>query len=267
MVNSGQLRPDGRQIGAMKRLDDLYNCIQSNPQSLQPQRIAPSASTPLSSENIFSSISNWFSSNKSNPSNSISNNTPSHVKPVTQAELSNADCVPCKSLYIYGGVGCGKTMLMDIFYHRIDTQYKLRQHFHGFMLDIHKQLHQLRMTRGDTVDPLSVVSSNIGSMYRLICLDEFQVTDVADAMILRRLFSNLFSNGVILVATSNRMPSDLYANGINRSEFLPFIDVLQAYCHVHEMGQGSDHRLMGTLSHGMYTNEIDNHTLYAHISN
>lgn len=252
LLKSGKLRPDERQVGAMQKLNNLYNCLQSNPEALRPRTITPDHSSvvdttkPSNSKGLFGTVSGWFSKEPEKPK--ITANVP----PVTQAEVANADRVPCKSLYLYGGVGCGKTMLMDLFYHSVQSEHKLRQHFHAFMLDIHKRLHQLRLTQGGTIDPVVVVAANLASMYRLICLDEFQVTDVADAMILRRLFSNLFNNGVIVVATSNRVPTDLYKNGINRTEFLPFIDVLQAYCVVHEMQQGSDHRLMGTLSHGIY---------------
>jgi len=143
-------------------------------------------------------------------------------------------------------------MLMDMFYDSVSIDRKLRRHFHPFMLDVHQRLHQLRMS-GKREEMLSTIADEIATNEaRLLCLDEFQVTDVADAMILRVLFEELFDRGTVLVATSNRKPQDLYLGGINREVFLPFIDLLQERCEILAVQEGPDHRLLGTLAVGAY---------------
>jgi predicted ATPase len=131
---------------------------------------------------------------------------------------------PVKGLYLYGGVGTGKTMLMDLFYKQLPSNWRKRRiHFHDFMLNVHSRL---QMHKGVS-DPLDVVAAEISDEAIVLCLDEFMVTDVADAMILNRLFRQLFSKGVILVSTSNRAPDKLYEGGLQRDLFLPFIDTLK----------------------------------------
>jgi peroxisome-assembly ATPase len=145
---------------------------------------------------------------------------------------------PFLSAYLHsrGDVGCGKTMLMDMLYDTLPSAiHKVRVHFHAFMLDIHKlaslwnrandrQSHLEKMTHPQT-DPLPAITNRIAKNTTVLFLDEFQVTDIADAMILRRLLTMLLARGVVLVTTSNRHPRDLYRNGIQRESFLPAIDV------------------------------------------
>jgi cell division protein ZapE len=144
-----------------------------------------------------------------------------------------------RGLYIYGDVGRGKTYLMDMFYERLVERRKLRQHFHRFMQDIHFRLGELR----DRADPLKHVAADIAERYRLICFDEFFVSDIADAMLLGTLFSELFTRGVTLVATSNVAPDDLYRDGLQRARFLPAIDQIKAHCDVIETTGAHDYRL------------------------
>jgi cell division protein ZapE len=128
-------------------------------------------------------------------------------------------------IYLYGDVGRGKSMLMDLFFDHCPVENKKRIHFHAFMLEVHSFMHEWRqLNDGDPVLPLS---RKIRESARLFCLDEFHVTDIADAMILGRLFDALFEQGMLIVATSNRHPDGLYTNGLQRERFLPFIDLLK----------------------------------------
>jgi cell division protein ZapE len=143
--------------------------------------------------------------------------------------------------YIWGTVGNGKTTLMDLFYDSLATRAKLRTHFHAFMIDAHQRLHRAR--RFADSDPVSLVASDIARETRVLCFDEFTVTDIADATILARLFTALLSEGVVVAATSNVEPARLYEGGRNRELFLPFIALLQDRLDILHLAASADYRL------------------------
>lgn len=148
-----------------------------------------------------------------------------------------------QGLYIYGGVGRGKSMLMDIFFAQAPVERRRRVHFHAFMIEVHDQLHRWRQEKPGQVDLITALAEKLAVECTLICFDEFHVTNIADAMILGRLFSALFERGVVMVATSNWAPDDLYRGGLQRDQFLPFIGVLKARLDILELDGGRDYRM------------------------
>ncbi|MGR3290982.1 MAG: cell division protein ZapE, partial [Paracoccaceae bacterium] len=154
-----------------------------------------------------------------------------------------------RGLYIWGGVGRGKSMLMDLFVETV-TVSKRRVHFHAFMQEIHAALHEVRKTNVD--DALKPVAKSIAAKVRLLALDEMQISDIADAMIVGRLFEQLMADGVMLVTTSNRPPDDLYLNGLNRDLFLPFIALLNQKLEVRELASSTDYRQATLIGKQVY---------------
>ncbi|MCA3254655.1 MAG: AFG1 family ATPase [Alphaproteobacteria bacterium] len=148
---------------------------------------------------------------------------------------------PPRGVYLWGAVGRGKSMLMDLFHARVAVASKRRAHFHEFMLEVHARIHGHRQTSGS--DPIPAVAAEIAAAARLLCFDEMQVTNVADAMILSRLFTALMDAGVTVVTTSNRPPKDLYKDGLNRQLFLPFIALIEARLDVLSLNGPVDYRL------------------------
>ncbi|MBT6036213.1 MAG: cell division protein ZapE, partial [Kordiimonadaceae bacterium] len=173
----------------------------------------------------------------------------SFLKKLFASEKQN---IAPRGLYIYGGVGRGKSMLMDLFFDLAPIKQKRRVHFHAFMLEIHKEMHEWRymdeeerLDKFETSDndPIPPLASQIYKNSKLLCFDEFQVTDVTDAMILGRLFGALFDLGVTLVLTSNRIPDDLYKDGLNRALFLPTIELIKRTLDVEALDGPTDYRL------------------------
>ncbi|MDP9141301.1 MAG: cell division protein ZapE [Pseudomonadota bacterium] len=174
-------------------------------------------------------------------------------KPKRLFGLGPSEWPAVKGLYLWGGVGRGKTYLMDAFYESLPFTRKLRTHFHRFMLDVHER----RRKYPDEQDPLKLVAAEYAKQVRVLCFDEFYVSDIADAMILGRLFETLFDLGVTLVATSNIPPERLYENGLQRANFLPFIKVLQEHVGVLNVDGGIDYRLRALTHAEIYHSPCD----------
>jgi len=160
-----------------------------------------------------------------------------------------------RGLYVHGEVGRGKTMLMDLFFSSVDFAPKRRSHFHEFMADVHERIGTARRTVEG--DPIPSVAAGIAEEARLLCFDEMQVTDIADAMILSRLFQHLLAEGVVVVTTSNAKPSALYENGLNRQLFMPFIGLIEAHMDIVELKSAKDYRLEKLAGLPLYFSPAD----------
>ena len=158
-----------------------------------------------------------------------------------------------KGLYFWGGVGRGKTFVMDLFFDALPFEDKLRLHFHRFMRRVHHELTELQGTR----DPLRTIADRFATEARVLCFDEFFVSDITDAMILAGLLDALFGRGLVLVATSNVPPDDLYRNGLQRAKFLPAIDLLKTHTHVVNVDGGTDYRLRALEAAEIYHSPLD----------
>ncbi len=218
MVRKGTLKEDKSQLKALGLIQQLHTEIQS---------YDPPTPTPGESSSEIGGGGGFFSSFFG-----------------SAGGARQAAAAP-RGLYLWGGVGCGKTMLMDMFYRCQTTPRKRRVHFHSFMLELHRRMHELR-SQGTTGDPIPHITDEIVSECWLLCFDEFQVTDIADALVMRRLFSELWEKGLVVFATSNRPPDDLYYNGIQRELFVPFIAECKDRSTVHHLLSPTDYRLMGT---------------------
>jgi cell division protein ZapE len=161
-----------------------------------------------------------------------------------------------RGLYLWGGVGRGKTWLMNLFYEELPIKEKKRMHFHHFMLDIHQQLGALKKQK----NPLQQIARELAKKYKVICIDEFIVTNITDAMILSELLQRLFEYQVCLLATSNRVPDDLYLNGLQRERFLPAIELIKTFTEVFHLDAGVDHRTSLLELADVYYQPIDEDT-------
>lgn len=228
LVRSGDITEDTHQRHAVEQLQKLYDQVVLFDATLNTSTVTLSA--------VSNGASSWYSSLFSSEQNV--------VKPISTSASS------IKGLYMYGGTGCGKTFIMDLFFEVVPIKRKRRVHFNNFMIDIHKRLHRLKSSTkgsskavGDSI--MEQITNELMDEAYLLCFDEFQVTDIADAMILKSLFESMLAKGAIVVATSNRPPLDLYKNGLQRVLFLPFIKTLNDSTNVLSLMESSmDYRIV-----------------------
>ena len=232
LVRIGDISEDSHQMEAVKKLQHLYDEVLTIDRSLEASNATDSPGTQ----------SSWLASLFSGGGE----------KKRTSHKITNV-----KGLYMYGGTGCGKTFIMDLFFEVVPIKRKKRVHFNNFMIDIHKRLHRLKSVSkgssksiGDSI--MEQITNELMDEAYLLCFDEFQVTDIADAMILKSLFESMLAKGAIVVATSNRPPQDLYKNGLQRSLFLPFIQTLSESTNVHSlMASSRDYRILKSTNQAL----------------
>lgn len=277
MVMSGLIKESAAQHETLRHLQLVYDNIAAYPAPVA-QRSSPQPSLATSSappkQSSSRSGGSWFSSMFSSgdddaspsPFSSGARASSSPASPSSSAysaaPLSVNSAKP-PGLYLYGGTGCGKTMMMDLFFDQapMPLNRKKRIHFHEFLLMIHQRLHVERSANPSGGDALFPIAQKfVERDAHLLCLDEFQVTDIADAMILQRLFSALFDAGCVVVATSNRPPDELYWGGLNRPLFLPFIPVLKANCAVHHIVEPTDYRMLHAANHALFHTPLNEQT-------
>eukprot|EP00944_MAST-04C_sp_MAST-4C-sp1_P006817 g6817.t1 len=263
LVKAGKLHSDPSQLYACRQLDLLFHSLKDyTPGPLIP--IQQRQDEGMSMQDALRGFASEVGSDEEGPSGFFSSLFSSAPKKKPKAaapsgtvtKVGAGGATAPKGLYMYGGVGCGKTMVMDMFYASAPAKRKRRVHFNQFMLECHDRMHRLRQN-GLSEDPIPHLARNLLSECYLLCFDEFQVTDIGDALLLKRLFDELFSGGIVVVATSNRPPDDLYYNGIQRHLFLPFISQLKQTCNIFDFDSKQDYRLEGTVEGSNYITPID----------
>ncbi|KAJ6264250.1 hypothetical protein Dda_0394 [Drechslerella dactyloides] len=267
LVAEDKIREDDHQRKIVVKLQDLHDHLAYYipPTVIHPQADAPSSSGLLSS--LFSGRKDpkadqdrhsrdgsvMFSYDTSLAPKIFDLSSLFHRKAAAPRTAYDPNRTPL-GLYLHGDVGSGKTMLMNMFYFTLppNIKRKKRIHFHAFMQDVHKRMHLEKVKHGSSFDALPIVAADLAEEASVLCFDEFQCTDVADAMILRRLLEEMISHGVVMVATSNRHPNELYKNGIQRESFMPCIQLLQTRLEVLNLDSPTDYRKIARPASGVY---------------
>jgi len=271
LIACGEVTRDARQEHVIGLLDNLASRVSTYTPTLAQSRSAPQ-SAPKTTQAPKSGGGGWLGGLFGGGAK------PSAPAPVAKpAEPARMVPTGPKGLYVFGGCGTGKTFMMDLFYESVPVAKKKRIHFHEWMIDVHERLHRLQkrnamvQEKANTVwtaeaaraqrlqlqkgkgkeessadDLVAQVAREMLGEAWLLCFDEFQVTHISDAIIMKRLFSVMFEQGAVVLATSNRPPEDLYLNGLNRPLFLPFIPMLRDFCEVHDINSEVDYRLTTT---------------------
>lgn len=220
-LTNGDYQPDDVQREAVTRLDAIHQALTA----------APAASS-TAGKGLFGKLGRLMGKEKT-----------ARVEPV-------------RGLYMWGGVGRGKTWLMDMFFRAIPGERKQRLHFHRFMLHVHEELTQLQ----GHADPLEIIADRFKAQTDILCFDEFFVSDITDAMLLGTLMEALFARGIALVATSNIPPDDLYRNGLQRARFLPAIELIKRHCDIMNVDAGIDYRLRTLTSAHLWMAPLNEQT-------
>lgn len=223
-VDAGEFQPDAVQKQAVAQLDAIYQALTAHPAAI---------SEPARRGGLFGRLFG---------------KTPEKIGQR-----------PVQGLYMWGGVGRGKTWLMDLFFHSLPGERKLRLHFHRFMLRVHEELTQLQGQE----DPLELIADRFKAETDVLCFDEFFVSDITDAMLLATLLQALFARGITLIATSNIPPDLLYRNGLQRARFLPAIELIKEYCDVLNVDAGIDYRLRTLTQANLWLSPADTETAEA----
>jgi len=257
LVAADELRYDEAQAALVEQLTKAQRRLDANPWAALPPRTA--ASSSASGASPASGADGADDADGADPPELVVAEThgtgirkrgAAEAAPAASVEKPAAR-IP-RGVYIWGDVGTGKSRCMDLFFECAGVEKKRRVHFHRFMLTVHERIRahkvDLEAAVGDSGserDALVAVGHAIADECNLLCFDEFQVQDIADAMIMQKLFTILWSRGTVVVATSNRPPSDLYLDGLHRQYFVPFIDTLEQFCRVHHLPIATDYRLEG----------------------
>ena len=251
LAEEGVLQRDEKQVKALYVLDKFYHKIMGKDDSNNDSNSSSSSSSSSSSRDNSSSRGTSNEENKSWFQKLWDRTNKSDAS--TLAGETSAGGV-----YLYGGPGCGKTFVSDLFMATLPKSFSKRVHFHAFMMETHGELHRLAQMKKKTdnvsnEDTVKWFADSLAAKVDVLCLDEFQVTDVADAMIIRRLLDRLWENNVRVVCTSNRAPDELYKNGLNRKQFLPCIEGIKSRMQVHDMDSVFDYRMIGSVNvHGVW---------------